>query len=141
MEHTWSTYPNGSPEDNELHAITKRLGELLPAPITLTMEEIENLTDEQAYDVYRAARRTCLMQLLHQETHEHDMDDCGDYLAAASENWARLFDNLWSNDFQNLAEYVREFLKESPVEWGGSDGEVRFEILPEAYIDAAYEMD
>jgi len=141
MEHTWSTYPSGSPENDELLDITERLSKLLPKPIALTLEGVEELTDEQAYDVYRAVRRTALMQLLFQETHEHDLDDCGDYLAAAIYNLNTVFEIGFTNDFENFANDIRTWLKESPIEWGGSDGEVRFEILPEAYVNAAYEAE
>lgn len=98
-------------------------------------EEVEALTDAQAVAVLDAAREKLIEQLTAQRTHPHLLDDCGDYLAAATDNWSRLFHNYWNHDGEGFVNYVRQFLLESPDEWGGADGEVRFELVRFAWGD------
>src|SRR5215471_10238554 len=73
----------------------------LPRPPVIEPNAIDDLTPDQGLEVLRAVRRTLLMQLLHQELHEHMMDDCGDYLMGATENWVKLYDTMFTNDFTN----------------------------------------
>lgn len=123
-----------------LHEIEAELIELLPASIAprMTKEDIANLTQDQASRIRIAVRRQLLFQLLYQEYHWHEMDDCGDYLTAATDNWASLFDNLWSNDFQNEIEETQKFLLDHEAyPLGGSDGEIRYDILPEGWDEVA----
>lgn len=111
--------------------LAEALFKALPDPVRLTEEQIENLSEEDARHVLRAVRRACVTQLLMQEYHEHELDDCGDYLYAASENWFKLFNNVWVNDFTGWVDEVKKFLTDfEAYPEGGSDGEVRFAILP-----------
>jgi hypothetical protein len=113
-----------------IQRIQNELGELWKAPKKLTAEEIQNLTPEQAMAVRIHVRRVLVFQLLFQEYHMHEMDDCGDYLSAATDNWYCLFTNLWNNDFQDEVEETKRFLKDLnryPV--GGCDGEARIDLV------------
>jgi hypothetical protein len=121
---------------NRVKELTSELELLLQPSSRLTKDQVENLTTHQAMMVRIHARRALLIQLLHQEFHMHELDDCGDYLFAATENWHRLFVGLWNNDFQNEVPFTKEFLQEDPQEWLGCDGEVRFAILEDPDDDA-----
>jgi hypothetical protein len=104
--------------------------------LTLTREQIDSLTYDQARDVIRAARDLLEVMLNHDRTtHEHWSDDCGDYMEAATQNWTRLWNVYFDNDGTEaeVIKGVREFLTESPDEWLACDGDVRFDILPEIY--------
>jgi len=101
-----------------------------------TRAEIDSMTNDDAAMIRIATRRLCVTMLLHQELHMHEMDDCGDYLTAATENWATLFDRLWSDDFQDELEITKKFLldfNEFPL--GGCDGEIRHDLLSEELIE------
>jgi hypothetical protein len=118
-------------QQHRVDQLLNELEELLPQPVQLTVEDIRNLTEEQAQAVRIATRRMLVFQLLHQERHWHELDDCGDYLTAATENWAALYGNLWSNDFQNEVEETKAFLTDSEkYPEGGCDGEIRYSLLP-----------
>jgi hypothetical protein len=95
---------------------------------------------EHAREVLREARRMLVIQLQSQENHEHMLDDCGDYLYAATENWNRLFSAYWENDGDETAfvRAVREFLKESPTEWLGCDGEIRYDLWSDEYVERRF---
>lgn len=107
-----------------------------PDPIKLRIEDIPNLTEEQAMGVFRATRRMCALHLISQETHEHNLDDCGDYLTAATVNWATLQQALWADDFQDLIPEVKLFLQDfvddrddAKYPREACDGDVRYDIL------------
>jgi hypothetical protein len=111
---------------------------LMPDPIPFhSKEEVEGLTIDRAMEVLAAARRKLVDELLSQESHPHMLDDCGDYLAAATDNWTRLFNAYFLNDGDEMAvvQAVQAFLSEPEEEWGGSDGEIRFNLLPFAVTD------
>lgn len=97
----------------------------------LTMKEVEALTEDQALAVVKAAADILQRQL---DAGPVALDDGGDYLAAAVDNYHRLFHAYWDNDGDPtiFVQEVKAFLQEDPESmWGGSDGEIRFEILPE----------
>jgi hypothetical protein len=101
-----------------------------------TRAEIDAITSDDAAIIRIAVRRMCVMQLLHQELHMHEMDDCGDDLVAATENWAALYGRLFTDDFQNEIEVTKQFLldfNEFPL--GGCDGEIRYALLSEELFD------
>lgn len=129
--HHWSAPDLDDDKLDRVKEIAKELGELFPAPTALTKEDVANLTEAQAEMVRIHTRRALLHQLLFQEFHMHEMDDCGDYLTAATDNWAALFNNLWSNDFQDEVEETKKFLTDfDAYPEGGSDGEVRYDLIP-----------
>ena len=109
----------------------RELAKLIPDPVKLTLQQVDVLTEEQALEVLHAARRAMLFQGLMQETHDHLGDDCGDYLEAATSNWNTLWEAFFNSDGADIVEAVKLFLRETPDGWGGSDGEIRFSILPE----------
>jgi hypothetical protein len=111
----------------------------LPNPEPMSIEDIHNLTEDQAMSVLRSARRELVSQLLYQEYHEHLFDDCGDYLDAASDNWHRLWSACFNSDGTELVSSVKAFLLEHPSEWLATDGEIRYSILPEDYVEASYD--
>jgi hypothetical protein len=115
-----------------LEKMSQHLSHIFPEPITITEEDLANgLTEDQAWAVHRAARRMLLVHLLHQEFHQHVMDDCGDYLSAASDGWTAVFNDGWMNDFQDYPAHITAYLTDLdryPV--GGCDGEVRLSIIP-----------
>lgn len=123
-----------------LKPIVKGLEEVLPKPILFeARSEIENLTDEQAWEVMRAVRRALLMQLLHQEYHEHMLDDCGDYLEAASFNWNHIWNEFFMNDGEGFTERVKKWLlNETGEGLLGSDGEIRFDLIAEPLLEDIY---
>lgn len=102
------------------------------------LKEVEELTLEQAAEVIRMARRCLAEHLLCQETHEHMDDDCGDYLAAATWNWNRLFHLYWDNDGdeQVVLEGVKDFLRQHPLDWEATDGEIRYSLFPDSYVES-----
>jgi hypothetical protein len=113
-----------------------------PLPIQFqTREEIENLTHEQALEVLRAARRLLTLSLLGQEYHEHMLDDCGDYLTAAVDNFNHLYHAYWDNDAVDFHIRVKEWLLDKDNEGlGGSDGEIRLEILSQNLLEEIYDF-
>jgi hypothetical protein len=105
-------------------------------PRFTSQAEIDAIDIEAAGRIRIAVRRMCVMQLLHQELHMHEMDDCGDYLVAATDNWATLFSRLWNDDFQNEIEVTKQFLtdfNEFPLM--GCDGEIRHDLLSDELIE------
>ena len=131
-----------SPEASTITTAESELARVFPDPPRLSPDDIANLTPEQAQLIYRATRRALLFQLLAQETHEHVLDDCGDYLVAALDNFHKLHMQLWGNDFVNAVETVQHFLNdfcagvdgeelEYPIQ--ASDGDIRFSILPDPF--------
>jgi hypothetical protein len=135
-------FNHDSPEGMTITTAESELARVFPEPPKLNPSDIANLTPEQAQHVYRATRRALLFQLLYQEYHEHVLDDCGDYLVAALDNFHRLHMELFNNDFANAVETVQHFLNDFcagvddedlayPIQ--ASDGDVRFSILPDPY--------
>jgi hypothetical protein len=121
-----------------LHEIEAELIDLLPVTVAprITKEEVANLTQDQAARIRIATRRMLMFQLLYQEYHWHEMDDCGDYLTAATDNWANLYGALFMNDFQDEISETQKFLLDYdayPI--GGCDGEIRQDILPDGWED------
>ena len=105
-------------------------------------ESVDSLDFREACEVVRAARRMLLIHLIGQETHEHMLDDCGDYLTAATDNWNYLHGIYFNNDGDEavLIAEVKKFLKaEEPYAMGGCDGDIRFDILTEAMLDQIYQ--
>lgn len=143
----WSDY--NEPTQRSIMAIDQRLGEILTRPPTFdSLDQIDNLDHETAKKVIQAARRKLLFQLLSMETHEHWFDDCGDDLQIATENWAYLHDLYFGSDgdpetvIQGVKQWLdpRERNKEDDVHsFGGSDGEIRFDLLSEELINIHYD--
>jgi hypothetical protein len=126
--------------ENIAKAAQDQLRRTYPQPPTFhTKEEIENLTDDQAMEVMRYVRRMLLDQLLFQEYHEHMLDDCGDYLTAASDNWTWLHDAYFNNDGEGFTDFVINWLtNEKDYPLGGSDGEARFDLLSEELMEELF---
>lgn len=120
--------------------IETRLMEILPSPPMFhTRDQIENLTHPQAMEVMRAARRMLLMTLLTQEHHEHMLDDCGDDLSAATDNWEALHGLYFNNDGTDFEVHVKNWLlDEDHVGLGGCDGEIRHNLLSENLLEELY---
>lgn len=119
----------------QLSDLEKKLTLLIPDPIPFTSrEEVEEMDEARARDVLRVVRRKLMFHLLNQETHEHMSDDCGDYLAAASDNWSTLWNGYNLSDGTDLVAITKRWLLSDPNEgefpWGGSDGEIRFTLVP-----------
>lgn len=98
----------------------------------MTREHIrDGLTYDEAISVIEHARDLLTTILEEDKTHHHWLDDCGDYMAAATENWTRLFALYFDNDGDEKAviDGVKAFLLASPNDWGASDGEIRFAVV------------
>lgn len=123
----------------------KAVEDALPQPIRFEdWESVENLTEDQAHQVIRAARRMLLEHLLSQELHEHMLDDCGDYLAAATDGWGWLYGVYFNNDGESatVIEEVKKFLKvDETYPLGGSDGEIRNDLLTEDMMNFILDRD
>jgi hypothetical protein len=116
----------------------------LPEPhVFHSDDEIRNMTDEQADDVLRFVRRELLNQLMFQEYHEHMLDDCGDYLTAATDGWNYLHDAYFTNDGTDFTSYVQAYLlarhDDDQYPWGGCDGEARYALLSEELTEARHD--
>ena len=123
----WSAPDLTAEAKAEVQAIAERLTQLFPAPPWV---DPNNLTEEDAYTVMRAARRMLVVQLLAQEYHQHMMDDCGDYLAAATWGWQAVFADAWNDDFQGYTDHIRTYLTDlEKYPPGGCDGEVRHALI------------
>lgn len=107
-----------------------------------TQEDIANLTYDQAMWCMRWARRTLLSHLLHQELHEHMLDDCGDYLSAATDNWEHLFNYYFNTDGDeaSFVAAVKDWLQRAE-DIGGCDGEIRFDLVSNELQDLMYYPD
>ena len=92
--------------------------------------EVEALTDEQAMAVLDVVRETLIDTLEAQRNHPHLLDDCGDYLFAATDNWTHLFGRYFNNDGNDFTPYVKQWLLAPLDDWGASDGEARFVLCP-----------
>ncbi len=129
---------------DRIKPIEQGLMEMLPdPPMFHTRDQIDNLTYEKALEVIRAARRMLLMTLLTQEHHEHMLDDCGDDLAAATDNWATLHRAYFANDGDpdHVRNDVQKWLLDADNQGlGGSDGEIRFVILSERVLEEVYDF-
>lgn len=112
-------------------------------------EEVEALTFDQAMNVLASARECLIEQLISQRTHAHLLDDCGDYLTAATDNWAKLYGAYFNNDGDEIffVREVKKFLLTFPNDhnndpdgfdypYGGSDGEIRFTLVPFMEVEA-----
>jgi hypothetical protein len=137
MNESWTAPDLDEAQLNRIKEIITELEGIWNQPVRFTTRaEIDSLTQEQAELVRIATRRMLVMQLLHQELHMHELDDCGDYLTAATENWAALFGMLWSDDFQDELPITKKFLLDfNEFPQGGSDGEVRYDLLSEELFD------
>jgi len=122
---------------SRIQEIVSELDGLWSTPTQFTTrDEIDSMTPEQAEMVRIHTRRMLVMQLLYQEFHQHELDDCGDYLTAATDNWAALFGTLWSDDFQDELPITKEFLTNfDRFPEGGSDGEIRYSLLSDELFD------
>jgi len=122
----------------EIGRIIKELEEAwanAPVNVFHTKADVEALEEDRALAIMRFARRALVLQLLHQEHHEHMTDDCGDYLFAALDNFRRIFDMIQDWGTQGIEERMKEWLLEGPEEWLGCDGEIRFDLFTEDYIE------
>lgn len=124
----------------EIERLTQRFGH---PRVYHSAVEIEAMTHEDAMNVLRHVRRVLLVQLMHQERHEHMLDDCGDYLTAATDGWGYLHKLYFENDGDPLllTEGVKRYLT-APMDdrefpWGGCDGEARYDLLSEELADKA----
>ena len=100
-----------------------------------SIEEVDTLTEDEALSIVQ--RQFELLVGLGQHA-VVGLDDTGDYLAAAIDNYHDLFHLYWDNDGTGFREAVVEWLLTPAYDWGGTDGEVRFEVFTEAYVDASY---
>lgn len=68
------------------------LGAHLPTQTIVfdSLSDVMTMTEDQAMLVLRSARRYLLHDLLHQEVSEGMLDDSGDDLTAATDNWAAI---------------------------------------------------
>lgn len=101
---------------------------------TLTTEaQIDALTEEQAIEILHKARHTLIEHLQGQDSHPHLLDDCGDYLNAATLSWGHLFEAFWSNDGDpvRFTDAVKAYLRFDTLEELACDGDTRFEVLSE----------
>lgn len=102
-------------------------------PIFTTPADVKGLTEAQARAVIDFARDR--VQSILVSAPSHALDDEGDYLAAAIDNYHYLFHCYWDNDGAYVfVEEIRDWLMRSPDTWGGSDGEIRFELCPFAAV-------
>lgn len=99
-------------------------------------EDVDTLTDEEALEVVANAGAILIDSI--QSYGAVALDDRGDYLSSAIENYHRLFDLYWTNDGQNPAflEGVKQFLREEPHAWLASDGDLRFNVFTNEYIES-----
>ncbi len=119
---TWSTHDEAV--NAEIASITKRLVELLdvaPGGADAGVPARARNIDE-ATTIIITARRQLLLDLLHLETHEHWLDDCGDDTQAATDRWGRMFWAYFDNDADPEAtvmavnEQLDDFAKEYGME-------------------------
>lgn len=104
-------------------------------------EDVQSLTDDEAVEIVTMARDILVQQTAPYDdgaTRSVGLDDSGDYIFAAVTNYHRLFMAYWEHDGQNpsFIEAVKNFLLEDVTEWLGSDGEVRYDLFTEEYVEA-----
>lgn len=75
-------------------------------------------SEEAALEFLKTARRGLAVQLLHQEGHEHMLDDCGDDLNHATELWQACWDSWFNNDGTDLMGFLNIALKQHADLWG-----------------------
>jgi len=94
------------------------------------IDDVEGLTDEQALAIVQLAADKLTAHLTLRSV---ALDDSGDYLAAAADNYHRLFHAYWDNDGDSatFVQAVKDFLFEPHDEWGGCDGDIRFDVFEE----------
>lgn len=110
-----------------------------PIRVFNTREEVETLDEAGAEAVVRNAY-DCLRGVVEGCHAVIGLDDTGDYLAAAIDNYFLLFHAYWDHDGTDFVDAVKRFLLTSPNDhdndgsfefpWGGSDGEIRFTLCP-----------
>lgn len=98
-------------------------------------EDMDTLTDAEALEIVSMAAERQL-SMLHTYREGYGLDDRGDYLAAATDNYNRLFHAYWDNDgvSEPFVEAVKAFLKDKE-DIGGSDGEIRFDLFTERFME------
>jgi len=106
-----------------------------PRKVFTSREEVEALTFDEARDVICDARDLLRAELDDDVEHMHWLDDCGDYLFAAIDNYHMLWTYYWENDGDKEAVIarVKDFLlspQDGLFPYGGSDGEIRLTIVP-----------
>lgn len=75
-------------------------------------------SEEEAIEFLRNVRRGLAIQLLHQEDHEHMLDDCGDDLNHATELWQCCWESYFNNDGTDLMGFLNIALKAHAELWG-----------------------
>lgn len=75
-------------------------------------------SEEEAIEFLRTARRGLAIQLLHQEDHEHMLDDCGDDLNHATDLWLAVWQSYFMNDGSDFMNFLNQALKQHAEEWG-----------------------
>lgn len=96
--------------------------------------EVDTLTYKEALEIIEKAA-----DLQHTLLHTYGaigLDDRGDYLAAATDNYNRLFHAYWDNDGveDRVVWAVKQWLKDKD-DIGGSDGEIRFDLFTERMME------
>ena len=139
MQHSWTAPDRTKEQLDRIRAIDAELADMDKdiKPMFNSVADIDALTDDQAYTIYRYARRMLISQLLYQEYHYHNVDDCGDYLDAATQAWTHLHDAHFMNDGTDFTEHVKAWLKDKDS-IGGCDGEIRYNLFTEGLMDAIY---
>lgn len=101
-----------------------------------SIAEVDSLTHDEALEILQMAADTLQQVMSHGP---YGLDDQGDYLNAAIENYHYLFNAYWANDGdpQALHDAVVKWLKDP--EWGGSDGEIRHDLFTERWQEEAWE--
>ena len=108
-----------------------------------TDADIEALDNDGALNVLRCTRRVLVSSLLHQESHEHMTDDCGDYLTAALDGFAWLFDAYESAPSnEDFVSSVKAYLRfdEARYPEGACDGDARYAMLSQALLDSIHAL-
>jgi hypothetical protein len=101
-----------------------------------SLQDVEKLIEPQALGIIRLAMKFLERQFDYEGAYA--LDDGGDYLYAALENYNRLFHVYWDNDGDSTAvlEGVKAFLREPLSEWLGCDGDLRFILFTAEYQES-----
>jgi hypothetical protein len=96
-------------------------------------EDVEELTDVEALEIIRQARERLVNTTSYSP---YALDDGGDYINAAIENYAAVFGFYWDNDGDHTAflAAMKQWLREPTEGWGATDGEIRFDLFTQEYF-------
>jgi chitinase len=105
-----------------------------------TRYEVESLMDDEALEIVRMAHERLMLVTMNGEL-PYALDDSGDYINAAIENYHDLFRMYWDNDGDPTAfvAAVKKWLLTPTIEWGATDGEIRYSLFVQDYDDMAYD--